>query len=86
MESYYDLYQFIVQNDLITFVNKTNVTNNLWESYKKDIKDYGFYSKDMTKILNLPFAYNLARYKNLVIADLYNDKYDTKGEKDCHSK
>ncbi len=72
MESYYDLYQYIVQCDLM---NKINKSTDTWERYRNDIKEFDFYSKDMTKIINIPFAYNLARYKNLTIGDLYNDNY-----------
>ena len=80
MDSYYDLYQYIVQKDLL---DKVKGTNDLWELYKKDVNEYDFYSKNMTKIINLPFAYNLARYKNLTIGDLYNDNYkrNKKGKK-----
>lgn len=77
MTSYYDLYEYVSQRYLLDFVKPDN---ELWLDYKKDVLEYQFYSKNMTKIIKLPLAYNLARYKNLTIADLYNDKYDKKEE------
>lgn len=40
--------------------------------YFDAITEYGSYSKDLLKDLNLPFAYNLARYKNLSIEGLFD--------------
>lgn len=69
IDSYFDLYHHIVQKDLLNQVilEKTS----LFSSYSKMQP----YSKDMLKIINMPFVYNLARYKNLTISDLFYDKY-----------
>lgn len=69
MESYYGLYEFLLQKYLI----KENDIKG-YEAYSKS------YSKDFSKYLNVPFAYNLARYKNLTIEDLFNDKYNENKE------
>ena len=41
------------------------------------VQRYGCYCKDMVKALNVPFAYNLPRYKNLSIDGLF-DRNDTR--------
>lgn len=40
--------------------------------YFASIDQYGTYCKDMVKALNVAFAYNLPRYKNLSIEELFD--------------
>ena len=42
------------------------------KQYWKLVKKYKTYCKDYVKALNVPFAYNLARYKNLSINELFD--------------
>ena len=39
---------------------------------ENDLKTYGTYQRNFLKIINLPFAYNMARFNNLTIEDLFN--------------
>ena len=41
-------------------------------TYFECVKKYDSYCKDFVKALNVPFAYNLARYKNLSINELFD--------------
>ena len=45
------------------------------QKYEELLSKHNTYVKDFTWIINVPFAYNIARYKNLSIKDLfYNEK------------
>lgn len=72
--SYFDVYAFAVQN----WALRQDFLGVFRTSLKHDIDTYRTYQRDFLKILNLPFAYNEPRYKNLTIADLFNDKYRVK--------
>ena len=72
IDSYYGLYCYILQRRLAA-----NNKGGLAE-YASAISEHRSYSKDLMKILNIPFAYNLARYKNLCIKDLFEER-DGKG-------
>ena len=45
--------------------------------YFDNLDKYGTYVKDFVKALNIPFAYNYPRYKNLSIDELF-DKNNTR--------
>ncbi len=79
MTCYYDLYQYIIQSNIIEYIKEKD--NHINIDYINDVSKYNYYSKNMSKIIYLPFAYNLARYKNLTIADLFHDKYKNKEDK-----
>jgi len=72
--SYYALYHYILQRHLLdkieedSYAEKT-VSEKLWES---QISQYGTYSKDFVKALCCPFGYNLPRFKNLSIEQLFD--------------
>ena len=66
VKSYYGLYCYVLQRLLFDKVNN--------EEYKKNVLEKGTYSKDLMWQFNLPFAYNLARYKNLSDEGLFYDK------------
>lgn len=58
--------------------NKVNSRRDTFVEWGVKIQgslDSGTYDKNFSKIMNMPFAYNLARYNNLSIEDLFIDKY-----------
>ena len=74
--TYYGLYCYILQRILFD-----KIQNPKLGEYLDAVKASGKYSKDLMWYLNLPFAYNLARYKNLSMEALFYDEYD-KGSDD----
>lgn len=76
--SYYDVYHYVMQR--ILSEKRKNIKNDAILRFLDDVDVYKTYSKNLTKVLNLPFAYNQPRYKNLTICDLFNDM-DDKHEK-----
>ena len=77
--TYFELYHYIMQRYL-----KDNIElkgeNNALEGYFDNLCKYGTYVKDFVKTLNVPFAYNYPRYKNLSIDELF-DKNNTRKTK-----
>lgn len=83
--SYYELYHYLVQCNVkgkweaeraLGHIEDNDVSG--WtEKYFGLIDRYHTYCKDFVKALNVPFAYNLARYKNLSIDGLF-DMNDTR--------
>lgn len=77
--TYFELYHYIMQCYL-----KDNIElkgeNNVLEGYFDNLCKYGTYVKDFVKTLNVPFAYNYPRYKNLSIDELF-DKNNTRKTK-----
>lgn len=87
-ESYYELYHYIVQRCLDEqfdhdckqpskkFQGENVMSRDSAEGqlihYFKLVKRYGTYCKDFVKALNVPFAYNLPRYKNLSVNELFD--------------
>lgn len=66
---YYELYCFVMEKylcDKCDSIDLKNKYNNLLEKYQT-------YNKDMLKIILFPLAYNIPRYKNLTIRDLFYD-------------
>lgn len=76
---YYDIYQYVVQKKYLEDTKSENV-------YSQALLKYRTYNKDFTKILYTPFAYNVARYKNLTIKELFYDKYDKKVDEGSNNK
>ena len=82
MNSYFELYQYITQRVFFNkyeelIKNKKSISEiGKLNIYKQAILNTGTYCKDLLHILTMPFAYNLARYKNLSIEDIFNDQYD----------
>lgn len=66
VNSYYELYHFIFESMIIEQFPKFS-SYNLYNADKN-------YSRNMLKIVYLPLAYNLARYKNLTIEDIFNSR------------
>lgn len=67
IKSYYQIYHSIMQRVIVNQLkhDKINLNDFAQKSYDNAIK-YGSYTKEWVKVLNYPFAYNLARYKNLI--------------------
>lgn len=68
---YYDLYIYVLEK--LTFKKCGEITFNNKKYNDKTV--YNHYDKDLLKVLLIPFGYNLARYKNLTIRDLFYDQY-----------
>ena len=79
--SYYDIYNYSLQRWALS-ETKAHKDEQYWKKLESDLDNYHTYQRNFLKIINLPFAYNLARYKNLTIADLFNDKYPLPKEVD----
>ena len=77
--SYYALFNYVTQKILFDQMNKSLRERLVKElEYINNAKEYidrkGNYSKDLLKILCMPLAYNLPRYKNLTIEELFYSK------------
>lgn len=77
MRSYFELYNYIVQRDLLNELEHEygQAKPELLNKYINNLNNYHTYDKELMKIMNLPLGYNLARYKNLTIEDIFYDKY-----------
>lgn len=87
-DSYFELYHYLVQRSIMdqyeydstteskknpgTMIISSDELNAKTLRYFELIKNYKTYCKDFVKALNVPFAYNLARYKNLSINELFD--------------
>ncbi len=75
--SYFELFHYIMQRKLIDVCNSTDPQKfpkfhkNI-EKYAPSVLTYNTYCKDFVKSLNIPFGYNLARFKNLSINGLFD--------------
>lgn len=75
INSYFEIFHYVVQRDLISASEKYNIIlNDDIKKYMDNVKKYHSYSKDFVKVINVPFGYNLARYKNLSIECLFNSR------------
>ena len=99
INSYYELYHYLVQRCLMAQYDFDSTTlskkvpghmiaepetmnPDVFEYFEK-VEKYHTYCKDFVKALNVPFAYNLPRYKNLSIKELFdrNDYNKKEGKK-----
>lgn len=86
INSYFELYHYLVQRTIIDQFNYEIEKGMIKEDELKKTKDYfesvrqyGTYCKDFVKALNIPFSYNLPRYKNLSINELFDrNNYQSK--------
>ncbi len=78
-DSWFELYHYVMQR--ILFDEARDLTEKESE-YKALVAKHKTYCKDMVKALNTPFGYDLPRYKNLSIKDLFdrNDYLPGTGE------
>ena len=86
--SWYALYHYIMQRILEDvykgYAEKypaENPISDKLQGYFSAVKQYGTYCKDFVKALNIPFVYNLPRYKNLSVDGLFDR--NRPGEKGC---
>lgn len=72
---FYELYIYILEREVlnIEMENDSYKVKSFNDRYKESLLTYQSYNKDFLKILLTPLAYNLARYKNLTIRDLFYD-------------
>lgn len=98
IHSWYELYHYIMQRRIIdqfeheakteskkkpgTMIVSKEELNPKTLAYFKKVDTYGSYCKDFVKALNVPFAYNLPRYKNLSVDELFdkNRPFQKKGD------
>ncbi len=71
VDSYYALYHYALQKCLEAKPGNAQDGSALAEYFRK-LDSYGTYVKDFVKALNVPFGYNLPRYKNLSIEGLFD--------------
>ena len=71
VESYYGFYCYCMQMILLGERTEKGVAEKM-----APVRQTGNYSRNLMWILNLPFAYNLARYKNLSNEALFYDQPD----------
>lgn len=77
IKSYFDVYHYVMQR----YISSEEGFKIYVESKNPDLAseltksaEFHKFQKDALWLMNVPFAYNLPRYKNLSIADLFNDK------------
>ncbi len=86
--SYFELYHYLVQRSIIDqferdcaepsrrnageYIMSRDRAEGKLLAYMELVKKYNTYCKDFVKALNVPFAYNLPRYKNLSINELFD--------------
>lgn len=71
--SYYAIYHYVMQRMIGAAMVKFGKTLTAKEQKWLDaVSRYGTYSKDFVKALCTPFGYNLPRFKNLSICDLFD--------------
>lgn len=71
--NYYSLYCYILQRILLE-----KSKNVKFADMKENLIKYGTYNKDFMWLLNIPFAYNLPRYKNLSNEAIFYDALQKK--------
>ena len=69
--SYYSFYCYIMQKIVFETIKDNKKITNLQSKFLQEINKYGEYRMDAMKLLCMPFAYNLSRYKNLSTEALY---------------
>ena len=71
--SYYGMYCYCLQRHMFDDICEKAPNGKISEIMKK-VKETGTCSKDLMWLINLPFAYNLPRYKNLSNEILFNER------------
>jgi len=75
VRSYFELYHYLTQRALLDKYENVPYhpqVNEKTLKYFELLKENGWYCKDFVKALNVPFGYNLPRYKNLSIDALFD--------------
>ena len=75
--NYFRIYQWLMQCSLLDMeqAGEVNTFTNLLAKYRADLDKYQRYSKKFVYQINLLFAYNYARYKDLSDERIFNRKY-----------
>ena len=75
--NYFRIYQWLMQCSLLNMEQsgEINTFTNLLAKYRADLDKYQRYSKKFVYQINLLFAYNYARYKDLSDERIFNRKY-----------
>lgn len=83
IKSYYALYQYLTQRCVGEEIKRDYPDHLQTSPYFKALYQYHTYVKDLVKALNTPFGYNIPRFKNLTIEQLFDRNYqvDTGSEK-----
>lgn len=70
LDSYFSIYHYVMQRCITKRENDTKQEDKI--KYEDDLlKNHG-YTKDFVKALNSPFGYNIPRFKNLSIEQLFD--------------
>jgi hypothetical protein len=72
IDSYFALYQYLIQKQIEKKVPGDNKRFSEVSRYFADLNKWNTYVKDMVKALNAPFGYNIPRFKNLSIDALFD--------------
>lgn len=72
IRSYYALYQYLVQRHVAEGVEPNRHDFAERFPYYAALYQYHSYVKDFVKALNAPFGYNIPRFKNLTIEELFD--------------
>ncbi|MDR2201308.1 MAG: type VI-D CRISPR-associated RNA-guided ribonuclease Cas13d [Clostridiales bacterium] len=73
MTSYFELFHFALQKMLFAKYADRNIPSSL-KYFSDKVDNYRSPNHDFIKLLNVPFAYNLARYKNLSVMSLFDER------------
>ena len=75
--NYFRIYQWLLQCSLLDMeqAEQINTFTDLLAKHRADLNDHQRYSKKFVFQLNLPFAYNYTRYKDLSDERIFNRKY-----------
>lgn len=75
--SYYSIYVYCLERSMLKRFNfwSPDLFTDFMAKQRSIINQTGRYSSDMLWVLNVAFAYNMARYKNLCVEDLFYGKY-----------
>lgn len=71
IDSYFGIYHYVAQRLILDNLRNTPL-NPQEQKWKTAVEEYHGYCKDFTKALCTPFGYNVARFKNLSIKDLFD--------------
>ena len=70
VDSYFSIYHYVMQRCITKREDDTKQEEKI--KYEEDLlKNHG-YTKDFVKALNSPFGYNIPRFKNLSIEQLFD--------------
>ncbi len=72
-KSYFELYHYLMQRTLIKDCKlEAAAAPQILNGYANAVLTHNSYCKDFVKALNIPFGYNLSRFKNLSVDELFD--------------